>query len=864
MKNDICSFPFSCLMDFIILVFIFAVFCTLNLGLFNPAYCQEESVEGETSVPFEADVKLMHSATLKQDYTSTQPSLEISLDPVSNVEKKALEDAPKDQPLQIGFGRDFPMSYRGNLIPLLDWEELDEGSLATSFTITSPDARAIRIALKADGIPDGVEFRFFSLQYPDQIFGPYTAKDIEAKNDEKIDQAGNDSTKQTFIFWSPVIEGDTIGVELYMPPSRHRPNFTLTIPKVSHLFSSIIQIDEKRLSEVGKSGWCNIDIACRSTTPSDLPEATAKIVYTKSGGTFLCTGTLLNDADSSSWIPYFMTANHCVNTQSVADTINSYWFFERSTCGGANPSSVIQRTRGGELIATGSGTDFAFLQLDDDIPFGAWHAGWNSASLPASSSVIGIHHPRGDLKKWSRGTATGFAPYLGNVNGTGSHIRLIWSQGTTEAGSSGSGLFDTGGGFRGNLHGGSASCSSQSQPDWYGRFDQTYPSVRTWLWVGATALSSGVARSGSVQQNNWKEYKLSTPSSVPYIKVELYGLSQDADLFVRRNNRSTLDEYDCKPFFYGTGSEECIRANSGSNTWYIGVRGYSSGTTHFTVRAQFHYSCPLNAGDYDYCRDCGQCDAGEGDCDNDDECRSGLTCVNDVGADYGWPSNLDVCEQPGGPCSVFQPGPDWCRDCGPCAEGEGDCDGDNECEAGLICAQNVGANYGWPAGRDVCEQPPGNCSVFQPGPDWCRECGPCAEGEGDCDGDNECEAGLICAQNVGANYGWPAGRDVCEQPSTGCDVFQPGPDWCRDCGPCAEGEGDCDGDNECEAGLICAQDVGANYGWPAGRDVCEQPGGPGDCILDSKFGLGSIRVTEFLYTDRTYNFTGRLVGLCAV
>ena len=137
----------------------------------------------------------------------------------------------------------------------------------------------------------------------------------------------------------------------------------------------------------------------------------------------------------------------------------------------------------------------------------------------------------------------------------------------------------------------------------------------------------------------------------------------------------------------------------------------------------------------------------------------------------------------------------------------------------------------------------GTCDVFQPGADWCRDCGPCAEGEGDCDNDNECQTGLVCAQNVGANYGWPATRDVCEQPGGGpCSVFAPGPDWCRDCGPCAEGEGDCDSDNECQNGLVCAQDVGANYGWPATRDVCELPSGPGDCILDSKFRLGSIRV----------------------
>jgi hypothetical protein len=53
-------------------------------------------------------------------------------------------------------------------------------------------------------------------------------------------------------------------------------------------------------------------------------------------------------------------------------------------------------------------------------------------------------------------------------------------------------------------------------------------------------------------------------------------------------------------------------------------------------------------------------------------------------------------------------------------------------------------------------------------------------------------------------------------------------DYCLDSGPCAEGQGNCDNDAECEDGLICAQDVGADYGWLADIDVCEQPPGADD------------------------------------
>ena len=206
----------------------------------------------------------------------------------------------------------------------------------------------------------------------------------------------------------------------------------------------------------------------------------------------------------------------------------------------------------------------------------------------------------------------------------------------------------------------------------------------------------------------------------------------------------------------------------------------------------------------DYCTENNPCSEGEGDCDGDSQCASGLICAQDVGANYGWNPLVDVCEG-----FNDYPGDDYCTENNPCSEGEGDCDGDSECASGLVCAQDVGANYGWNPLVDVCED-----FDDYPGDDYCAEYGPCSEGEGDCDSDSECASGLICAQDVGANYGWSSLVDVCELPNGH-------PDYCAEYGPCSEGEGDCDGDSECASGLICAQDVGADYGWSSLTDVCE-------------------------------------------
>ncbi len=101
-----------------------------------------------------------------------------------------------------------------------------------------------------------------------------------------------------------------------------------------------------------------------------------------------------------------------------------------------------------------------------------------------------------------------------------------------------------------------------------------------------------------------------------------------------------------------------------------------------------------------YCRDYGPCSAGQGDCDSNSECASGLTCVNDVGAKYGYRSIVDVCESTSG----GTPGDyDYCRDYGPCSAGQGDCDSNAECQSGLTCVSDVGANYGWNSIVDVCQ-----------------------------------------------------------------------------------------------------------------------------------------------------------------
>ena len=247
-------------------------------------------------------------------------------------------------------------------------------------------------------------------------------------------------------------------------------------------------------------------------------------------------------------------------------------------------------------------------------------------------------------------------------------------------------------------------------------------------------------------------------------------------------------------------------ASAGENSVSVSVDTMTQ--DGFVVTVDFSRDCPLPLGHGNYCRDCGPCAAGEGDCEQA-QCAADLVCSQDVGANYGFPAHIDVCEAA---CPWPLGHGNYCRDCWPCAAGEGDCE-HGQCVTDLVCSQNVGANYGFPAHIDVCEDtcpwPPGHGH-------YCRDCGPCAAGEGDCD-QGECSGDLVCSQNVGANYGFPAHIDVCEDT---CPWPLGHAHYCRDCGPCAAGEGDCER-GECVAGSVCNQNVGANYGFPAHIDVCE-------------------------------------------
>ena len=253
----------------------------------------------------------------------------------------------------------------------------------------------------------------------------------------------------------PIAEfpGNNLIIEYFEPISAEFSG-ELILGSVSQAYSNLQQLADGRIGINCKEGddWQTEKHCVCLMTFHDVTNS------------YFCTGALLNNIKEDE-TPYFLTANHCINSELKANTLVTYFNYENSTCDSDNAS--FSQTLSGATLKSGSKySDFSLLLLSEYPPneYNPFYAGWDvSGNNPRSSACI--HHPDGGPKCIATANNTAFSysekidwfsEDLTLISTTlpNSHWNVLFSEGYPETGSSGSPLFDQNKRIVGQLHGG--------------------------------------------------------------------------------------------------------------------------------------------------------------------------------------------------------------------------------------------------------------------------------------------------------------------------------------------------------------------------------------------------------------------------
>jgi len=394
--------------------------------------------------------------------SSVQPLTTVSQVVTPGVDRSALlaEDAQRELEglaprYALPLAADYTVRNSGT------WELLKSGERLWRLRLRSEGASSLNFGFSRYRMPAGGSLLVYS---PDglTVRGPFTDADNEAHGE----------------LWTPVIPGEEAVLEVTVPEAM-LPYLELRLTSINHGYRGF------RLPGGDKSGSCNVDVVCPEG--DDWRDEIRSAAVISTGGGLFCSGFLVNNA-AEDLKPYFMTANHCGITAANAASLVVYWNYETGTCGGTPDGSLGQFQTGSYFRATRAQSDFTLVELDDDPnpAFNVHWSGWDNRGVDPTSATA-IHHPDTDEKRISfEYDPLSTTSYLTTaVPGDGTHLRVTdWDLGTTEPGSSGSGLWNRDHRIVGQLHGGQAACGNDSS-DWYGRFSVSWNAGTT----SATRLS---------------------------------------------------------------------------------------------------------------------------------------------------------------------------------------------------------------------------------------------------------------------------------------------------------------------------------------------------------------------------------------
>ncbi len=379
------------------------------------------------------------------------------LDMETIIAEDAVVDQYKETPYRFGIERDVTI----DLFSEGQYTVLPSGDKIWRLGIECPKATSINLLFSSYEIPIGGQMTIWSSDRKDYlgVFNHLNNKDYGS-------------------LAVGLVHSDRIVVEYYQK-ARATEQANIEIGTIVHGYRTVInKWEDLSKGPFGNSGSCNMNVNCPDG--DDWQEEKRGVALILNGGSAWCTGSLINNT-AQDGTSYFLTAAHCNSNEN-----NWVFYFNHETAGCAGSSGpTTQSISGASQLASGASSDYHLIQLSNSVPasYQPYYNGWDRSNSPVSTAV-GIHHPSGDVKKISFDddplTKTNYGST--GVNSNGTHWRVeAWERNTTtEGGSSGSPLFDQNHRIIGQLHGGTASCSSFTS-DWYGAFGNSWSGMASIL-----------------------------------------------------------------------------------------------------------------------------------------------------------------------------------------------------------------------------------------------------------------------------------------------------------------------------------------------------------------------------------------------
>ncbi|MEZ4995831.1 MAG: carboxypeptidase-like regulatory domain-containing protein, partial [Saprospiraceae bacterium] len=364
----------------------------------------------------------------------------------------------------VRFAAPIPVDY--SLATSGQWTELPNGDRVWRVSLYSRGARALITFYRDLYLPSGAELFMYA---PDgtQVLGPYTATD------------NPDDGR----FMTGLLYGEAAVIE-YFEPASVRGQGHFRIDRVDHAYKPVAQSERSGGRSpalgFGASLECHIGADCPEADPvADLKRSVCRIIIVVEEGTGYCTGNLLNNT-AEDGKPYIYTGFHCMDGYTPIYSLWRFDFNYRVTgCDPAVSEPQFNSITGSTFRAGRQANDFLLLELDKPIPvnFAPYYMGWNRQATPPDTSYM-LHHPRGDVQKFSRSTEQATlqdGPIRwdsGVITPRNHHFDVDFTEGNYEIGSSGAALINKKRQMIGSLNGGNPdTMGCDFSQAWFGRLD---------------------------------------------------------------------------------------------------------------------------------------------------------------------------------------------------------------------------------------------------------------------------------------------------------------------------------------------------------------------------------------------------------